>query len=144
MAALVTLLLVTLVAAWAAWLVWNGSKVGAIVGLATAAPRSRVLDWLHLAGAMGPQPRQARTASPGLEVPLLAGRSILVTTGPGNRAAGPLTWVSYMPTDRRADCRCMRDAPRPRRRSRRRGFENNSARSVGATHQRETTASPHS
>ena len=58
----------------------------------------------------GPRPRQARTASPGLEVPLLAGRSILVTTGPGNRAAGPLTWVSHMPTDRRADCRCMRDA----------------------------------
>jgi hypothetical protein len=31
--ALVAFLLVTLVAAWAAWLVWNGSKVGAIVGL---------------------------------------------------------------------------------------------------------------
>jgi hypothetical protein len=32
--ALVAFLVVTLVAAWAAWLVWNGSKVGAIVGLA--------------------------------------------------------------------------------------------------------------
>ncbi|MET0163981.1 MAG: hypothetical protein ABW318_03125, partial [Vicinamibacterales bacterium] len=30
---LVALLVVTLVAAWVAWLVWNGSKVGAIVGL---------------------------------------------------------------------------------------------------------------
>jgi len=32
-AALLVFLVVTLVAAWAAWLVWNGSKVGAIVGL---------------------------------------------------------------------------------------------------------------
>ena len=32
--ALVAFLVVTLVAAWAAWLMWNGSKVGAIVGLA--------------------------------------------------------------------------------------------------------------
>jgi len=33
-AALLAFLVITLVAAWAAWLVWNGSKVGAIVGLA--------------------------------------------------------------------------------------------------------------
>jgi len=33
-AALLAFLVITLVAAWAAWLVWNGSTVGAIVGLA--------------------------------------------------------------------------------------------------------------
>jgi len=32
--ALLAFLVVTQVAAWAAWLLWNGSKVGAIIGLA--------------------------------------------------------------------------------------------------------------